>query len=159
MRQSSVLRRSSLEYLSLSAVAKTAEEGQRLIKALSSCKINSLRKFGLYCQDYFVSMSSQQTSSLFQWLIKQTELQAFAFRHNELTSDQTNLLIEFMTAKTKSKSSKLGGADIHKSCNFDTDKSVELFLSFLEWSVSLKKFVLGRMVGKRTISATIVDIV
>ena len=66
--------------------------------------------------------------------------------------------MEFLISKTKSKSSKLDGADIHKSCNFDTEDALKLFLSFLETSLSLKKFVLGRMVGKRTISATIVNI-
>ena len=132
MRQSAILRRSSLNLLSLSGLAKTVEESQKLIKALSSSKINSLRKFGLYCQDYFVSISIQQTSSFLQWMSKQTELLMFAFRLNALTSEQTIMLIEFLTAKTKSKTSKLDGSDIHKSCNFDTEESVQIFLNFLE---------------------------
>jgi len=39
-----------------------------LLKALSSSKINSIRKFGLYCQDWFSGISEQQLAAFFQWL-------------------------------------------------------------------------------------------
>lgn len=70
MRLSSVSRRSSLELLSMTNLAQTEEEGQRLLKALSSSKVNSIRKFGLYCQDWFGGINEQQLAAYFQWLAR-----------------------------------------------------------------------------------------
>ena len=114
-------------------IAKTEQDGIKLLTAFGNSKINSLTEFWWGNHD-LRAHKQEIISGWLSWLLRQAELHTLFCQELYMIPESSVLLLNLIAAKCCHQNSPLSEVTLHKTLNFDTREACHALVKIYETS-------------------------